>query len=161
MNIAFLFPGQDTQTPGFLHRLPEHSKVTATLAKAGAVLVRDTLKLDTEAALRSTASVQLEGLMQGAQVRALNAKGAEADAVAGLSSGANTSAVACGALSFAAAHQRELRTQLMKQAYPAGHGLLALVGLGEGLKRSQDYSLSEVITRRVLTVSDHLSTYGN
>jgi malonate decarboxylase epsilon subunit len=67
-----------------------------------------------------------------AVMRALNAEGVEADAVAGLSSGAYTAAVACGALDFATALPLlKLRAQLMESAYPRGFGLAALVGLDE------------------------------
>lgn len=133
MNIAFLFPGQGAQTPGFLHRLPTHPAIAATLDEAGAVLGMDARTLDTEAALTSTVAVQLSGLISGiAVMRALNAEGVEADAVAGLSSGAYAAAVACGALDFATALPLlKLRAELMKSAYPHGFGLAALVGLDE------------------------------
>jgi malonate decarboxylase epsilon subunit len=133
MHIAFLFPGQGAQTPGFLGRLPSHPAVTATLDEAGDVLERDARALDTEAALASTVAVQLGGLIAGvAAARVLHAEGIQPDAVAGLSSGAYTAAVVCGALDFAAALRLlRLRAQLMEHAYPAGFGLAALVGLDE------------------------------
>ncbi|MDQ2822413.1 MAG: malonate decarboxylase subunit epsilon [Pseudomonadota bacterium] len=138
MTIAFLFPGQGAQTTGFLHRLPAHPAVQATLAEAGAVLGRDVLELDTEDALRSTVAVQLASLVAGVAVaRALVADGVAPDAVAGLSSGAYTAAVACGALTLAQALPLlQLRGQLMERAYPRGYGLLALVGLTEGRVRT-------------------------
>lgn len=138
MKIAFLFPGQGAQTPGFLHRLPAHAAVQATLQEASAVLGRDALELDTEVALRSTVAVQLAGLVAGVAVaRALQADGVQADAVAGLSSGAYTAAVVCGVLTLAQALPLlQLRAQLMEQAYPRGYGLLALVGLTESRVRT-------------------------
>lgn len=138
MSIAFLFPGQGAQTPGFLHRLPAHPAVQATLAEATEVLGRDALALDTGDALQSTVAVQLAGLVAGVAVaRALGAEGVAADAVAGLSSGAYTAAVACGALTLAQALPLlQLRAQLMEQAYPHGYGLLALVGLTESRVRT-------------------------
>jgi malonate decarboxylase epsilon subunit len=133
MEIAFLFPGQGAQTAGFLQRLPAHPAVAATLDEASAILGLDARALDTEVALTSTVAVQLSGLISGVAVmRALNAEGVEADAVAGLSSGAYTAAVACGALDFAnALPLLKLRAQLMESAYPQGFGLAALVGLDE------------------------------
>jgi malonate decarboxylase epsilon subunit len=133
MNIAFLFPGQGAQTPGFLQRLPSHPAVAATFDEASAVLGCDVRALDTEAALVSTVAVQLGGLIAGvAAARTLRAEGVHADAVAGLSSGAYTAAVVCGALDFAAALRLlRLRAQLMERAYPHGFGLAALIGLDE------------------------------
>ncbi|MGI4982804.1 MAG: malonate decarboxylase subunit epsilon [Janthinobacterium lividum] len=133
MNIACLFPGQGAQTPGFLSRLPAHPEVARTLREAGEVLGADAAAIDSEASLAGTLGVQLSGLIAGvAVVRALTALGVHADAVAGLSSGAFTAAVACGTLSFEQALPLvRLRAQAMQQAYPRGHGLAALVGLDE------------------------------
>jgi malonate decarboxylase epsilon subunit len=138
MKIAFLFPGQGAQSQGFLHRLPAHPAVQATLTEASSVLARDVLELDTDEALRSTVAVQLAGLVSGVAVaRALVADGVEPGAVAGLSSGAYTAAVACGALTLAQALPLlQLRAQLMERAYPHGYGLLALVGLTESRVRA-------------------------
>ena len=133
MEIAFLYPGQGAQTPGFLHRLPDHPAVAATFEEAGSVLGTDVLTLDSDAALASTVAVQLSGVIAGvACTRALNAEGVDADAVAGLSSGAYAAAVASGALEFATALPLlKLRAELMERAYPRGFGLAALVGLDE------------------------------
>ena len=38
MSAAYLFPGQGAQTPGFLHRLPEHPAVKQTLDEAAEAL---------------------------------------------------------------------------------------------------------------------------
>jgi malonate decarboxylase epsilon subunit len=133
MNIAFLFPGQGAQTPGFLAHLPAHRAVTTTLDEASDVLALDARGLDTEVALASTVAVQLSALIAGVAVaRALNEEGVEPQAVAGLSSGAYTAAVACGALAFATALSlMKLRAELMQGAYPHGFGMAALVGLDE------------------------------
>jgi len=133
MAIAFLFPGQGAQTPGFLARLPAHPRVQAALDEASAVLGRDARTLDTPQALASTVGMQLSGLVAGVAVmRALEAEGVEADAVAGMSSGAYTAAVACGAIEFRDALKLlELRARLMAEAYPHGYGLAAIVGLHE------------------------------
>jgi len=131
--IAFLFPGQGAQTPGFLHQLPPHPAVCATLNQASAVLARDVLELDSADALRSTVAVQLALLIAGvAAARALRADGVEPDSAAGLSVGAYAAAVTCEALSFddALLLVRE-RARLMETAYPSGYGLAAVVGLSE------------------------------
>ncbi len=72
MSIAFLFPGQGSQSPGMLHRLPDHPTVASTLAEVGDALQMDNRALDTEEALHSTVSVQLALFAAGvATARAL------------------------------------------------------------------------------------------
>jgi malonate decarboxylase epsilon subunit len=133
MSIACLFPGQGAQTPGFLHRLPEHPAVSATLDEAAAVLGIEVMSLDNAAALASTVAVQLSLLIAGvAAMRALAHEGLEVDAAAGLSVGAFGAAVACGVLSFADALPLvKLRGECMEQAYPHGYGMAAIIGLDE------------------------------
>lgn len=133
VTIAYLFPGQGAQTPGFLHRLPEHPAVRATLDEAAAVLGVEVMSLDDAAALMSTVAVQLGALIAGVAVmRALRHEGLEVDAVAGLSVGAFGAAVACGALSFADALPLvRLRGECMQMAYPHGFGMAAIAGLDE------------------------------
>jgi malonate decarboxylase epsilon subunit len=133
MSIACLFPGQGAQTPGFLHRLPEHPAVSATLDEAARVLGMEVMSLDNAAALASTVAVQLSVLIAGvAAMRALVYEGLEVDAAAGLSVGAFGAAVACGALSFGDALPLvKLRGECMEQAYPHGYGMAAIVGLDE------------------------------
>jgi malonate decarboxylase epsilon subunit len=133
MSIACLFPGQGAQTPGFLHRLPEHPAVRATLDEAARVLGMEVMSLDNAAALASTVAVQLSVLIAGvAAMRALVYEGLEVDAAAGLSVGAFGAAVACGVLSFADALPLvKLRGECMEQAYPRGYGMAAIVGLDE------------------------------
>jgi malonate decarboxylase epsilon subunit len=133
MSTAFLFPGQGAQTPGFLHRLPEHPLVAATLLEAGAALDCDVLALDQEQALASTVAVQLATVIAGVAVaRLLLAHGVQPEAVAGLSVGAFSAAIACGALALADGLPLvRLRGELMEQAYPQGYGLAAITGLGQ------------------------------
>ncbi|SAL49187.1 malonyl CoA-acyl carrier protein transacylase [Caballeronia arvi] len=134
--IAFLFPGQGAQTPGFLQRLrgdKPHPAIARTLAEASDVLGEDVLKLDTADALASTVAVQVTLVVAGvAAARALAEEGIETEAVAGLSVGAYGAAVACGAIRFADALKLvHLRAQLMQDAYPRGYGMLAVLGLNE------------------------------
>jgi malonate decarboxylase epsilon subunit len=133
VSIAYLFPGQGAQTPGFLHRLPPHPAVSATLDEAAAVLGIEVMSLDTAAALASTVAVQLGLLIAGVAVmRALESEGLKPDAAAGLSVGAFGAAVACSALSFADALPLvKLRGECMERAYPRGYGMAAIVGLDE------------------------------
>jgi malonate decarboxylase epsilon subunit len=133
MRVALLFPGQGAQTPGFLHRLPQHAAVEATLAEAAAVLGAEFTELDSAPALESTGAVQLGTLIAGVAVaRALEAQGLRPDAVAGLSVGAFSAAVACGALGFAEALELvRVRGEGMARAAPLGFGMAAILGLGE------------------------------
>lgn len=133
MQLALLFPGQGTHTPGFLGRLPPHPAVRATLAEAVAALGPGALQLDSAVSLESTAAVQLSTVIAGvAMARALSAEGVTCDAVAGLSVGAFAAAVASGALTFPEALTLvKLRGETMAQAVPRGHGMTALLGLSE------------------------------
>jgi malonate decarboxylase epsilon subunit len=133
LSIAYLFPGQGAQTPGFLHRLPKHPAVSATLEESAAVLGMDVLGLDDAVSLASTVAVQLGVLIAGvATTRALAHEGLQVDAAAGLSVGAFGAAVACGVLGFADALALvKLRAECMEQAYPRGYGMAAIIGLDE------------------------------
>jgi len=133
MQLALLFPGQGTHTPGFLGRLAPHPAVRATLAEAVAVLGPGALQLDSAVSLESTAAVQLSTVIAGVAVaRALSAEALSFDAVAGLSVGAFAAAVASGALGFPEALALvKLRGESMAQAVPRGHGMTALLGLSE------------------------------
>jgi malonate decarboxylase epsilon subunit len=138
MSVAYLFPGQGAQTPGFLQRLPDHAAVRATLLEARQFLGEDLSMLDSAQALASTVAVQLGTLIAGvAAARAFALEGLPADAVAGLSVGAFAAAVACDALSFLDALSLvRLRGQAMQSAYPRGYGMAAIVGLDERQVRS-------------------------
>ncbi|MGK9169946.1 malonate decarboxylase subunit epsilon [Inquilinus limosus] len=131
MSLAFLFPGQGAQSPGFLHRLPDHPAVAATLDEARAVLGREILDLDGETALQSTVAVQLGLLVAGvAAARALAVEGVAPAMVAGLSIGSFAAAVTAGAIGFADALRLvDRRARLMEQACPEGYGMAAVTGL--------------------------------
>jgi malonate decarboxylase epsilon subunit len=133
MTAAFLFPGQGSQSPGLLHRLPEHPEVARTIHEASGILGLDLAAIDNAQALRSTAAVQTALLIAGvATARALMAEQIHAAAVAGMSIGAFGAAVACGTLSFAEALPLvRLRGELMEAAFPSGFGLASVAGLGE------------------------------
>ena len=133
MSVAFLCPGQGAQTPGFLHRLPDAPEVATTLDEASEVLGHEVRRLDGAEALRSTVAVQLATVVAGvATGRALAARGAVPDLVAGLSVGAFTAAVLSGALTLPDGLRIvRLRGEEMQRAFPRGHGLAAVVGLDE------------------------------
>ena len=123
MSSLLVFPGQGAQQPGMLQRLPRE-----TVLEASAVLGEDVLLLDSVQALESTRAVQLCLLI--AAVAASRQLATVPDYVAGLSIGAYPAAVVAGALSFAdALHLVSLRGELMQQAYPAGYGMTAIIGL--------------------------------
>jgi malonate decarboxylase epsilon subunit len=134
--IAFLFPGQGSQSAGFLHALggsAPHPEIGRTLAQASDVLGLDVLALDRPDALESTVAVQIALVAGGVAIqRALHAEGIAPDASAGLSVGAYGAAVTCGAIAFDDALRLvRLRAQLMERAWPSGYGMLAVVGLSE------------------------------
>lgn len=133
MTLAYQFPGQGAQSAGFLHRLPQHPVVTATIDDASQVLGIDVLTLDTPDALRSTVAVQVGLVVAGvAAARMLADAQLSPDISAGLSVGAYAAAVSCGALAFPdALRMVHKRAELMETAYPSGYGLAAISGLTE------------------------------
>lgn len=134
MRTAFLYPGQGAQSPLFLHRLPAREIVRRTLEEASQALGLDWAEMDGAPALASTVAVQLGIFIAGvAYTRLLAAEDAFPEAVAGLSVGAFTAAVASGALEFADALELvRLRSTAMEQGFGrSGFGMLAVLGLGE------------------------------
>jgi len=131
--VSLLFPGQGSQTPDMLDRLPDHPAVRQTLEEVSTELGYDVRTLDSPEALRSTIPVQLTLLAAGvATARALEAEGVVPEAVAGLSVGAFGAAVHAQVLSLADAVQLvKQRAELMEQHSPEGYGLTAIVGLKE------------------------------
>jgi malonate decarboxylase epsilon subunit len=133
MGIAFLFPGQGSQTAGMLHALPDHPAVARTLDEISEILGEDVRELDSAEALESTVSVQVALLTSGVAVaRSLNAEGIKPEAVAGLSVGAFAAAVQAGVITLSdAVHLVRQRARMMEELYPTGYGLAAIVGLTE------------------------------
>ena len=133
MNTGLLFPGQGSQKPGMLHDLVRHRAVEESLQEMSDILGQDVRTLDSEEALRSPVAVQLALLAAGAgTARALIDSGLEPVAVAGLSVGAFSAAVAAGAISLRdAVHLVGSRAEQMEKLYPTGYGLAAIVGLND------------------------------
>jgi malonate decarboxylase epsilon subunit len=133
MKTGLLCPGQGSQQPQMLHELVRSPAVDETLSEVSAVLGLDVRTLDTAEALRSAVSVQLAILTAGvATARALQQRGFAPLAVAGLSVGAFSAAVAAGSISLAdAVRLVRSRAEQMEKMYPIGHGLSVIVGLSE------------------------------
>jgi malonate decarboxylase epsilon subunit len=133
VNTAFLFPGQGAQRPGMLHELVDDPAVQLALGEISDVLRSDVRLLDSPEALNSTVSVQLALLASGvATARALQRQGVTCCAVAGLSVGAFSAAVAIEAITLKdAVILVRSRAEKMEQLYPVGYGMAAIVGLNE------------------------------
>jgi malonate decarboxylase epsilon subunit len=133
MSVAFIFPGQGSQSPGMLHHLLDHPAVVRTVDEISEVLHSDVRDLDSESALESDIAVQLALFTAGiATSRALMDQGIQPVAVAGLSVGAFAAAVTAGVLPLQEAVELvKLRAEQMMKLYPTGYGLSAIVGLSE------------------------------
>src|SRR6201988_5406197 len=133
LSVAFLFPGQGSQVPGMLHKLPDHPVIRQTLEEVRESLGVEVPEIDTPEALRSTDAVPLALLASGVAVaRALMAEGAAPEAVAGMSAGAFSAAIAAGVLDLAdGVRLIKQRGEMMVELYPHGYGLAAIVGLTE------------------------------
>ncbi|HXO31269.1 MAG TPA: acyltransferase domain-containing protein [Candidatus Acidoferrales bacterium] len=99
-SVAFIFPGQGSQSPGMLHHLLDHPAVVRTLDEISEVLHSEVCNLDCEQALKSDVSVQLALLAAGVATRALLEQPLNPAAVSGLSVGAFAAAVTAGVLSL-------------------------------------------------------------
>ena len=133
-SIAFVFPGQGSQSPGMLAELATlHPLVREAFAEASEGAGADlwTLSQDgPEAALNRTEFTQPALLAAGVAVwRAWHrAGGAPPTVLAGHSLGEYSALVAAGALSLHdAAKLVRMRGQLMQDAAPAGTGAMAAV----------------------------------
>lgn len=116
-----------------LHDLIRHPVVDDTLAEISEVLGVDVRTLDSADALRSPVSVQLAILAAGVSTsRAIQLSGVRPLAVAGLSMGAFSAAVAAEAIELSdAVRLVRSRAEQMEHMYPTGYGLAAIVGLSE------------------------------
>jgi [acyl-carrier-protein] S-malonyltransferase len=134
MTLAFVFPGQGSQSVGMLAELAgEFREVAETFAEASAVLGYDLWQLvqnGPESELQLTAVTQPAMLTSGVAVwRAWRAAGGPQPAVmAGHSLGEYSALVCAGALPFAQAVQLvRQRGEFMQQAVPVGAGAMAAV----------------------------------
>jgi [acyl-carrier-protein] S-malonyltransferase len=143
MTLAFVFPGQGSQSIGMLDQLAtEYPLVQETFSEASEVLGYDMWKLVSsgpEAALNQTERTQPAMLAAGMAVWRVwqSLTNIQPDYLAGHSLGEYTALVASGAISFSSAIKLvELRGQYMQQAVPEGQGAMAaILGLdGEAVK---------------------------
>ena len=133
MKIAFVFPGQGSQSVGMMKGFDDHPAVRVTFDEASSVLGEDLWKMVTEGpeeALDLTVNTQPLMLTAGVAVwRAWRAAGgAVPTAVAGHSLGEYSALVASGALAFHdAVPLVRFRAQAMQEAVPAGAGAMAAI----------------------------------
>ncbi len=133
MKLAFVFPGQGSQSVGMMSGYAHHPAVRETFAEASDALGEDLWALvaaDSDGALDRTVNTQPVMLAAGVAVwRAwLAAGGPRPDVVAGHSLGEYTALVAAGALAFRdAVPLVRFRAQAMQDAVPAGVGAMAAV----------------------------------
>jgi len=134
VSLAFVFPGQGSQSIGMLDQLAtEYPLVQETFAEASEVLGYDLWDLVTsgpEAALNQTERTQPAMLAAGIAIWRVwqSLTNIQPDYLAGHSLGEYSALVASGALSFANAIKLvELRGQYMQQAVPEGQGAMAAI----------------------------------
>lgn len=134
MSVAFVFPGQGSQSVGMLAELAEqHTEVISTFKQASDVLgydLWDLVQNGPEAQLNETARTQPAMLSAGIAVWRVWQKHADFQPayMAGHSLGEYSALVASGALQFEDAVKLvEQRGQLMQAAVPAGEGAMAAV----------------------------------
>jgi [acyl-carrier-protein] S-malonyltransferase len=133
MTVAFVFPGQGSQSVGMMAGFDGHPAVRATFAEASDVLGQDLWALVTDGpddALNRTVNTQPVMLTAGVAVwRAWQAAGGVSPIVAaGHSLGEYTALVAAGALSFSDAIPLvRFRAVAMQDAVPAGVGAMAAI----------------------------------
>jgi [acyl-carrier-protein] S-malonyltransferase len=131
--LAFVFPGQGSQSVGMMQPFAGLSAIGEVFAEAAEALKQDLWKLVTEGPaeeLNSTVNTQPVMLTAGYAVyRAWrDAGGPEPAVVAGHSLGEYTALVAAGALSFRDALPLvRFRAQAMQEAVPLGEGAMAAI----------------------------------
>jgi [acyl-carrier-protein] S-malonyltransferase len=134
MSLAFVFPGQGSQSVGMMHSLAQLSPVVqATFAQASQVLGYDLWKLcqeGPESALNATECTQPAMLAAGVATYRLwrERGGLVPDMMAGHSLGEFSALVAAGSIEFdAAVALVKFRAQAMQKAVPKGEGAMAAI----------------------------------
>lgn len=142
MKLAFVFPGQGSQSIGMLSAYAGHPEVAATMAEASSVLGQDLGALvlqGPESELNQTVNTQPVMLAADIAVyRAWRASGGmEPQLLAGHSLGEYAALVAAGALAFDDALRLvRARATAMQEAVPEGvGGIAAILGLDESKVR--------------------------
>ena len=154
MKIAFVFPGQGSQSVGMMKGFDEHPAVRETFDEASSVLGQDLWTLVTQGPqedLDLTVNTQPVMLAAGVAVwRAWMAAGGRKPGVlAGHSLGEYSALVASGALAFRdAVPLVRFRAQAMQDAVPVGTGAMAaILGLDDETVRAacQEAAQGEVV----------------
>lgn len=154
-NLAFVFPGQGSQSVGMLQDLAaEHTEVKQVFERASDALGKDLWALvqTSEAELNQTHNTQPAMLAAGYAVWTVWCKQSQVrpDWVAGHSLGEYTALVCSGAMEFEDAIRLvALRGQLMQEAVPVGTGAMAaILGLEdhEVVKVCTESAGSEVVS---------------
>jgi len=141
MSLAFVFPGQGSQSIGMLTQLAiEFPQVKATFSEASDALNYDLWQLVSEGpieALNQTERTQPAMLASGIAVWRIwqELTNIQPDYLAGHSLGEYTALVAAESMSFSDAIKLvEMRGQFMQQAVPKGQGAMAaILGLDDDL----------------------------
>jgi [acyl-carrier-protein] S-malonyltransferase len=135
-NLAFVFPGQGSQSVGMLARFADAAIVRATLDEASQVLGYDLGKLMSDGPaddLNATERTQPAMLAAGIAIWRLwqDARGVMPATVTGHSLGEFTALAAAGAIDFTTCVDLvKFRGQVMQEAVPKGTGsMAALLGL--------------------------------
>jgi len=143
MKLAFVFPGQGSQSRGMMNAYSDFSVVRDTFIEASDILNQDLWKLVAEGSddeLSATVNTQPIMLTAGIAVyRAWESQGGTKPAVmAGHSLGEYTALTASGALNFADALPLvRYRANCMQQAVPDGvGGIAAILGLDDETVRA-------------------------
>lgn len=155
MSVAFIFPGQGSQSIGMMNSLADvYPEVQETFSEASEILGYDLWALVTDGPvekLNSTEYTQAAMLVAGvATWRAwINAGGVEPSMMAGHSLGEYTALVCAGALTFSDAVSLVAdRASYMQSAVPAGEGaMVAILGLDDDAVRSlcQENAVGDVL----------------
>jgi [acyl-carrier-protein] S-malonyltransferase len=141
-NIAFLFPGQGSQSIGMMSGFGESAIIKNTFIEASDILGIDLWKMATEANESINETSNTQPIMLTAGVATWRAWQAVSDVMpqllAGHSLGEYTALVAAGALSFKDALPLvRYRAEVMQSAVPAGVGAMAaILGLDDETVRA-------------------------
>lgn len=143
MKIAFVFPGQGSQSVGMMHSFAQLAGVRETFAQASDRLGQDLWKLAGEGpAEELNLTVNTQPVMLTADIAVYRAwqaaNGAKPELFAGHSLGEYSALVAGGALDFTDAVELvRFRAQAMQEVVPAGAGAMAaILGLDDDVVKS-------------------------
>lgn len=154
MKIAFVFPGQGSQSAGMLDAFADNAAVRDVLTRAGDALDQDIAGLIANGpadALNLTTNTQPVMLAAGAAIYAAwqAAGGRAPDVMAGHSLGEYTALVAAGVLSLEdGVRLVRIRADAMQTAVPVGAGgMAAILGLDDDAVRQacRDAAQGEVV----------------